>query len=129
MKKKLLIILGIVLVICIIVVIIISTRKKPETTSIVIATKDGIKNSDVDSLKYVGLKEKILKSGKNTMTDKKTGKTVVYEYIDVEYEILAVKEGKTTLSLEYIDPKTNETKNDIYNIEVNKDLKITVNKQ
>ena len=129
MKKKLLIILGIVLVICIIVVIIISTRKKPETISIVIATKDGIKNSDVDSLKYVGLKEKILKSGKNTMTDKKTGKTIEYEYTDVEYEILAVKEGTTTLTLEYIDPKTNETKNDTYNIEVNKDLKITVNKQ
>ena len=129
MKKKLLIILGIVVVICIIIVILLSTRKKPESTSIFIYTKDGIKNSDVDSLKYVSLKEKILKTGKNTMTDKKTGKTISYEYTDVEYEILAVKEGKTTLTLEYIDPKTNETKKDIYSIEVDKDLKIKVNKQ
>ena len=125
MKKKYFIGL-LVIVICL---ILIGCGKEPETTTIFIATKDGIKNAEVDSLQYVSTKEKILQTGKNTATNKQTGEMYEYVYTNVEYEITALKEGKTNLVLEYIDPKTDEPQKDVYDIEVDKDLNLSVNKQ
>ena len=125
MNKKYL--TGILLII--ICFLVVGCGKKPGTASIFIPTKNGINKSETDSMMYVSVKEKIVQVGKNTSTDKKTGETTEYEYTNVEYEITALKEGKTTLVLEYIDPKTNESKKDIYIIEVNKDLEVTYEKQ
>ena len=129
MKKKLLIIGGIVLVICVILVIILITSKKPETLTINIATKNGIKDWKLEDEGIVNVKKQIEGIKKNTMTDKTTGKTIVYEITDVKYDLTAKKKGKTTLTVEYEDYKTGETKKDIYEIEVDNKLKITVNKR
>ena len=77
MKKKIFLVSLIVIVLISGLFILTGCGKKPETTSIFIATKDGIKSSELDSLKYVSTKEKINQVKKNTMTDKKTGKTII----------------------------------------------------
>ena len=126
MKKKLLIIGGIIVVV--LVIVVLATRPKPGTYLIGTGTKSGIKSMKLTDEDIVDLK----KGGaikKNTMTDKKTGETTVQEIQEVTYELTAKKKGETTLTLEYDDYKTGETKKDVYDIEVDNKLKITVDKR
>ncbi len=127
MKKKLLIMVGIILVISVIVIVIINANKKPGTYAIVIGTKNGIKTSKLENEGIVDIK-KGGSTEKNTMTDKKTGQTIVQDKTNVRFDLTAKKKGKTTLTVEYDDYKTGETKIDVYDIEVDNKLKITVKK-
>ena len=126
MKKKLLIIGGIIVVV--LVIVVLATRPKPGTYLVGIGTKNGIKSMKLTDEDIVDLKKGgVIK--KNTMTDKKTGETIVQNIQEVTYELTAKKKGKTTLTLEYDDYKTGETKKDVYDIEVDNKLKITVDKR
>ena len=94
-----------------------------------LATKGGIKKWVLADEGIVSAEKQILGVKKNTMTDKKTGKTIVYEITDVSYTLTAKRSGKTTLTLTYDNYKTDEEVEDIYDIEVDNDLNITVNKR
>jgi len=124
MKKKLWII-GAIIVVVICVIVVIATRPKPGTYRISVGTKNGIKNMKLEDEDIVDL-EKTFVNKRDTMTDKKTGETIVQETQVVTYELTAKKKGETTLTLEYEDYKTGETKKDVYNIKVDNKLKITV---
>ena len=127
MKKKFLIIGGIVLLICIVIIILLATKKKPGTITISIGTKGGVKNWKLEDENIVDIHKQLKAVKKTTMTDKKTGKTIEYEITDVGFDLTAKKKGKTTLTVEYDDYKTDEEIKKIFDIEVDKDLKITVN--
>ena len=126
MKKKLLIIGGIVLVICIIVaIVILSSKKKPETFRITVTTNGGVNYDWKYKLSNEDIVE-IERSKEVRKEDRELEGGIIY----VHYDLTAKKKGDTTLTLEYVGLSNNdkvETK--IFNINVDNNLKITVNEQ
>ena len=115
MKKKYFI--GILIVMCL---MLIGCGKKPGVMTISISTKDGIHDYKLKDEIVDIKKNNVIK--KNTITDKKTGNTTIQEITEVRFDLIAKKKGKTTLTVEYKDYKTDEIKNKVYNIKIDKNV-------
>ena len=122
MKKKILLSLLVIVTLF----TLVGCGKEPGMMTISISTKNGVSNKKLEDESIVDIKKnEVVK--KNTITNKITGETTVQNIVEVRYDLTAKKVGKTTLSIEYEDYKTNEVKNKVYEIIVDNDLKITVN--
>ncbi len=102
--------------------------KKPGKIMFSVSTKSGVSVFDIKDESIVSAESAGGSYQKNTMTDTKTGKTIQYEINEVCYELTAKKSGKTKLTVEYINYKNDEPVKDVYDIEVDKDLQITITK-
>ncbi|MBQ6430296.1 MAG: hypothetical protein IJJ99_00250 [Oscillospiraceae bacterium] len=124
MKKRLVMII-LAAVLCL---TLAACAKTPGTLTISFSTKNGVESSVLGDGTIVSVKEKTTAVKKNTMTDSKTGNTIVYEITDISCELTAMKSGETTLTITYTDYKTEEQKVDVYTIVVDEDLNVTATK-
>ena len=118
-------IVGIVLAVMVLGFALYSTISKNgsnNTYRIKVDTNGGVPYSWSYKVDDEGLVE--VKESSKALNDNEGGPVEVY------YDITPVKEGKTTITLEYIDITDQHVEEQqIYEIEIDKDLKMTVKKQ